>query len=90
MTGGVKNSCALQYEAFSKVLPKSKIASVEQKILLPESVAAPVKEGDSIGTVSYLSDGEQIGQVNITAVETVEKIDFFEILRRMLAGFLLI
>lgn len=90
VTGGVKNSCALQYEAFSKVLPKSKIASVEQKILLPESVAAPVKEGDSIGTVSYLSDGEQIGQVNITAAETVEKIDFFEILRRMLAGFLLI
>lgn len=90
VTGGVKNSCALQYGTFSIVLPKSKIASVEQKILLPESVAAPVKEGESIGTVSYLSDGEQIGQVNITAAETVEKIDFFEILRRMLAGFLLI
>ena len=90
VTGGVRNACGLEYSAFSCVMPKSKIASVEQKILLPESIAAPVRKGDAIGTVSYLSDGEQIGQVNIVASETVEKINFFEILRRMLAGFLLI
>ena len=90
VTGGVRNACALQYDGFSKVLPKAKIASVEQKLLLPESIAAPVREGDVIGSVSYLLDGEPIGQVNVTAAEGVEKIDFFEILRRMLAGFLLI
>ena len=90
VTGGVRNACALQYDGFSRVLPKAKIASVEQKLLLPESIAAPVREGDVIGSVSYLLNGEPIGQVNVTAAEGVEKIDFFEILRRMLAGFLLI
>lgn len=90
VTGGVRNGCGLEYGAFSCVLPKSKLASVEQKILLPEGIAAPICKGDVIGTVYYLSEGEQIGQVNVVASESVEKINFFEILRRMLAGFLLI
>lgn len=90
VTGGVKNSCALEYGEFSCVLPKAKISAVEPKILLPEGIAAPVRQGDPIGTVSYFSGDEEIGKVNITASETIEKINFFEILRRMIAGFLLI
>lgn len=90
VTGGVQNSCPLTYDAFSIVLPKAKLSTVEQKIMKPEAVSAPVKAGDTIGSVGYYLDGQAIGQVPLTAGENVAKIGFFDILGRVLARFLLI
>ena len=88
--GGVKNSCQTTYDAFSRVLPKEKIKNVEKKIELPECVSAPIQKGDKIGEVIYLSEGEEIGRGEILVAETIEKMNFFDILWRMLASFLLI
>lgn len=90
VTGGVKNSCALKYDVFSVVLPKAQIAGVEQRIMKPEAVAAPIEKGDAIGSVGYYIDGRAIGQVPLTASEEIAKIGFFDILGRMLARFALI
>ena len=90
VTGGVKNSCALKYDVFSVVLPKAQIAGVEQRIMKPETVAAPIEKGDAIGSVGYYIDGRAIGQVSLTASEEIAKIGFFDILGRMLARFALI
>ena len=90
VTGGVKNSCPLEYEAFRIVLPKAKISGVERKIMKPESIAAPVRAGDAIGSVGYYADGEAIGQVALRASEEIRKIGFFDVLGRMLAAFFLI
>lgn len=88
--GGVTNTCQTTYDAFSCVLPKEKIKTVEKKIELPEFVSAPIQKGDIVGKVVYLSDGTEIGRGQILVAETVEKMNFFDILRRMLASFLLI
>ena len=88
--GGVNNTCQTSYDSFSRVLPKEKIKNVEKKIELPEYVSAPIQKGDRIGEVIYLSDGAEIGRGQITASETIEKMNFFDILKRMLASFLLI
>ena len=88
--GGVKDHCGLRYDAFSVVLPKTKIGSVERKIMKPEAVGAPVTEGDAIGSVSYSADGKTVGQVALTASETVRKIGFFDVLSRVLARFCLV
>ena len=90
VTGGVKSSCSLRYETFTAVLPKAKLAGVEQRIMKPEAVSAPVRAGDTVGSVGYALEGETIGQVALTAAEDVAKIGFFDILRRVLARFLLI
>ncbi len=90
VVGGMQDTCALQYPAFSKVLPKSAMATVQVRAEVPESVAAPVKVGDTIGSLDFLSDGELIGRVPIVASESVDKINFFEIFGRILAKFLLI
>ena len=90
VTGGVRNSCRLRYDGFSIVLPKAQISSVEQRIMKPEAVAAPVEEGDAIGSVGFYADGKALGQVPLNAAESVEKIGFFDIFGRMLARFLLI
>ncbi len=87
---GVKNTCQASYDAFSCVLPKDAIKNVEKKITLPEFISAPIQKGDPMGEVIYLSDGAEIGRAQIRANESIEKMDFFEILKRMLASFLLI
>jgi D-alanyl-D-alanine carboxypeptidase (penicillin-binding protein 5/6) len=88
--GGAEDICELSAAPFSCVLPKNLIGGVEQKITLPESVTAPVKLGDEIGTIEYLAGGKTVGSVPIVANSEVPKIDFFEILKRMIARFLLI
>jgi len=88
--GGVENVCLTSYSAFSCVLPKEHIKSVERKFELPEFISAPIQKGDTIGSVIYMSNGTEIGRGDVLAAETVEKMDFFDILKRMLAAFLLI
>ena len=90
VTGGVKNICGSKFDSFSCVLPKEKISSVEQCILLPEGVSAPIAEGDPLGEVVFKAGDTELGRIPIVASESIEKINFFEILKRMLASFLLI
>ena len=61
-----------------------KAKSVQREILLDESAAAPVKAGDRVGTIRYLSDGEIVGEGEITAVCDVDRISFGALFLRML------
>ena len=54
------------------ILPSTSDNSVTQKFFhLPESVAAPIKQGDLIGTVEIKLAGETIGVVNLVAGQDV-------------------
>ncbi|MBE6634119.1 MAG: D-alanyl-D-alanine carboxypeptidase, partial [Ruminococcaceae bacterium] len=90
VTGGKKDSCELTYGSFSCVVEKNAISRVEQRIELPEAVAAPVKKGSAVGRITYWIGDRELGGVNIEANEEIGRINFFEILRRMIAAFLLI
>ncbi len=90
VVGGNQKTCSLRYGEFSCVLPKGDVGKVEVRAELPETVATPIREGDTVGHMVYLLGGKEIGRAEIVAGETVEKINFFDILRRMTAGFLLI
>lgn len=87
--GGIESSVPLTREDFSVLLSKGKEKNVEAKIQLEESVNAPVKEGDVIGKVQYICDGEELGEANILAAETVKKIGYGGILLKMLKKFCL-
>ncbi len=87
--GGIKSSVPLIKEGFSVLLSKGKEKGVEAKVQLEESVNAPVKEGDVIGKVQYVCDGEVLGEANILAGETVKKIGYGGILLKMLKKFCL-
>lgn len=90
VTGGSLGECPTAYSSFCRVLPKASVSSVEQRIVLPESVTAPIKEGDQLGTVEYLCEGSVIGSLPITATQSLPKINFFEVFVRIFAKFLLI
>ncbi len=90
VSGGMQNTCKTAYSAFSCVLPKQELSSVKPRLLMPAEVAAPIAEGDVLGRVEFCVGERVIGQVNVRAAESVGRIHFFEILRRMAAGFSLI
>ena len=60
--------------SFSTILPDDvEISSIDKKFHLPESIDAPVKEGDVVGsvTLSYLS--QELCTIDLVASETVDR-----------------
>lgn len=82
--GGVKNTCKAEYKPFTLLMPKGKNKSVQVEYLIDSSVKAPVYAGDKVGTVRYICGEETVGEGDILAAESVDRINFFELLWRML------
>ncbi len=80
--GGTLGECKINADSFSAVVKKGG-GSVKKDIVLPESLTAPVRQGDKIGSVKYTLNGETIGELDIRASENVEKIGFFDVLMRV-------
>lgn len=77
---------AVVAEEISVLVPKGKEAQWETKTELLPAVSAPVEAGTKVGELVYLRDGEEVGRVELTAGENVEKANVDTMLRRMLAG----
>ena len=89
LMGGTKSSVSAEYGDFSCVVDKTEISKIEYKLDLPEKIAAPVKKGDVIGSISFTLNGQEIGKCDVTVAEDVQRIGFFELWYRILAKFLL-
>ena len=74
---------AICKEDFSYLLPKSKKGMCEMSLTLNEELKAPVNEGDVVGKATFTLDGAVIGEVDITAAQTVEKKGFIRFLGDM-------
>ena len=85
--GGVKNQANLNSEAYTVLVPKGANKKINKEIEILESINAPVKKGDIIGKVKYISGGEIIGENSIYCSENIEKITFWEYFIRMLKNF---
>ena len=57
--------------------------AVTTKLSVPEKLTAPVKKGEIVGTKTYYLNGEELAVYDVSALETVEKIDFSWCLRRI-------
>lgn len=90
VTGGEADEVGIAYPQFTAVLPKAAVISVEHTVTLPESVKAPVRAGEAVGKITYTCKGQPLGEVSITATETVAELGFFELWLRMLKGLLCI
>lgn len=75
--GGKKDKVKVQNDAFSYVDTKGgKIDGIESKVVLKDNINAPVRKGDIVGKIEYIMDKKKIGEVKITAEETVDKADY--------------
>ena len=59
------------------------------RVDIPEKLAAPIAEGQKIGTVTYLENGKEIGTADILAAHSVDKITFSTLFPKLLAWFLM-
>ena len=84
VTGGEQDEVTLAYPRFTAVLPKSDIPAVEHSVALPDSIKAPVRAGEAVGKITYTCKGQLLGEVHITATETVERLSFWELWGRIL------
>ena len=89
VTGGVSDRCSLLYGGADAVLEKGQASAVKTEVLLPESIAAPVKAGDTVGSIRYTLNGAVLKEVPILAGEDVARISYFQLLYRMLSSFFL-
>lgn len=88
---GVKEEVAVsQKEKFSYVdITGADLNSVERKADIKKSVKAPVKKGDKLGTVKYYLNKNEIGTVDVLALESVREIDMSSALKDVCRHFLL-
>ena len=84
---GMQDSVALTLpESGRQVLvKKAQVSGLTQEVTLPETVEAPVAQGQQLGTLT-VSDGDAVVlEVPVLAAESVGKLTWWEMYRRMLA-----
>lgn len=79
--GSINAVCADTRNALIKKGQESKIV---QEVNIPDSIPAPISQGEKIGEINYFLDGTQIGSVDIVSDKTVRKISFVNISSHLL------
>lgn len=71
----------------SALLPKdtdlSEAIQTEEK--LPSELKAPIKKGDTLGSIKYLYNGEEIGSAELVALNDVERNNFLFLFNTLIA-----
>ena len=68
------------------VVGKGRQADIVQVVELPVDVEAPVENGQTLGTVSFKIDGEDLAVYTLKAPHSVEKLSFFERWKRFVTS----
>lgn len=74
--------------SFSTLLKKGDAKNVTQSVILNEKITAPLKKDDVLGCVEFYLGDEKMGQTDIIATETVDKLTFFTAFLWILDGLL--
>ena len=86
--GGYKDSFTPTVETPAPILMKKGSAeSLVQSVELVTDVNAPVVSGETVGTLTFTVGGETVAEYRIVSPEEIKKLDFAEILRRLLTSF---
>lgn len=88
--GGISDVCRIGYGEFSAVVSKGDVKNITYSIEIPENCNAPLKEGDKVGEVIYSCNGEEIGRVDVMALETVERIGFWGLFEKLFKSFIIL
>ena len=84
ITGAIETSVPISTSDFCALVEKQNVGKTERTVTLPESLKAPIKAGDTVGTVKYTLNGQLLAEIPITAQSTVERITFLQIFGQLL------
>jgi len=66
----------LKYEGNCGILlKKGEEKNIDQIVDIPESISAPLKKGEVVGSITYTANDEVVGAVNLVAKEDVDKLN---------------
>ena len=84
--GGIKSGAGLVLgSTFSYLSLKGEdLSAVEKKLVLSESLPAPVEQGRKAGVLEYLLNGEKIGEVDVVTAEAVREAQYGDYLKWMM------
>ena len=84
--GGIKSGAELVLNGtFSYLSLKGEdLSSVEKKLVLSESLPAPVEPGQKAGVLEYLLNGEKIGEMDVVTAEAVREAQYGDYLKWMI------
>ncbi|MBE7042891.1 MAG: D-alanyl-D-alanine carboxypeptidase [Ruminococcaceae bacterium] len=75
---GVQKSVSVIAEKdFSVVVKKEQQGQMSRELTMPDRLSAPVEQGDTVGSLRFLLDGQEIGTVNAVVAETIKKAGVF-------------
>ena len=89
---GKKETVALKYGEYCSAIRTDgqEFTDIEKQLELPESLEAPVSEGEEAGFLVYYQDGEELGRIAVLTAEGVEKAGYRDYLIRLWKQFLLL
>ena len=86
--GGVNDFVSTVTKEFCCLVPKGHDSKVVRQVTLNEYVSAPVSEGDIVGSIKYICNEQTIGNTNIIASRSIDKIGFKHIIVRIFLTFM--
>ncbi|MBQ1196762.1 MAG: D-alanyl-D-alanine carboxypeptidase [Clostridia bacterium] len=89
LLGSKEKFITSQADGIAILVPKGKASKVTVEAELPESISAPIAEGDTVGKLIFKLDGETVGELNVTSSESATRITFGELFFIMLQRFIL-
>ena len=86
---GMRSSVQVAYEPNGEFLVKNEdMNNIEAEVHIADEATAPIQRGQRLGNVSYRLGGEMIGEFPITAVESVDEINFKDVFSLLFFKFL--
>ncbi len=87
---GTAESVALNYTAPERCLmPKGESGTLQVALDLPQKLAAPIRAGETVGTVKISNGSAELASYPVTAAQDVDALSFTYCLRRLAEGLLL-
>lgn len=87
---GTAESVALTYTAPERCLmPKGESSTLQIALDLPQKLAAPIRAGETIGTVKISNGSAELASYPVTAAQDVDALSFTYCLHRLAEGLLL-
>lgn len=81
---GIEGFVSLKTESDGSVLlKKGQKKDIKSKVILPESLNAPVEKDQKIGEIIYEVDGAEVARIILRAEKNVRRAGFFDMLSRL-------
>ena len=88
VTGGVEDEVGLTYEGtFSYLSLKGEdLGAIEKKLVLLESIPAPVEPGRKAGVLEYSLGGKKLGEVNVLTNGSIREAGYMDYLKKLVGA----